>query len=485
LRHITGELLDIHIFEGRVRDHSKAGSISSYTGTDSIGERNTRAQKRHSTPSQKVGYVRQQSTRQHADARYRTNLKGLEFWTVTPEEFLANIGWEQANPHRMLNRKGDLIHPNAEENGRRSDETGSKGSSFEYDRRTHPRYSSDVLPLSPQISLGSPLAQTTSLRSPVRPVPSFALSSASVNRSRSPSPTRSSKHGRQASDLLDIPTRVKKRLQDKLRGDRSDKSAFSSRAHSPTRSEIIPISITTEENEIPRSTARDQPPLRLNIDMLTRIPTLSARQLEPLSAFQPDRKRELARTRARQLSLGVTTRAMLSDFNEEGQHSPIMACHHLMNTINTLNTSLTTCIDQQYPTTMKCITKTLEDLETRQTAISNQVQSSLAKTRTETSTQISEIANEQTSTLLLQLKAVEDKMDGLEYRTNSGWTHEKTLHLMYLLLEYIVMIVLWHVWVLISALRLVKRFVVGGWMIWWGIITGLVHVVRWLFFLPA
>lgn len=484
VRRITGEHLDTHIFEGRLRDHSKAGSLSSYPGADSVGEGRTRGQKRRgSPPNGAKGHVRQQSSRHHADARYRTNQKGLEHWTITPEEYLANISWEQANPHRMVNRKGELIHPVNEDHERRSDGTGSKGSSFEYDRRTHPRYSSDGFPLSPQVSLGSPLAQTTSLRSPIRPVPSFAMSSTSVNRSRSPSPTRSNKHTRQASDL---PARVRKRFQEKFRGEKGDKGTISSRVHSPTRSDIgPPPAICTDEQEIPRSMKPTyHAPLRLDIDILRRRPTLPPRPLS-LSLHRPEHKRELARTRARQLSIGITTRGMLPDPLQEKQHGPIAACHHLINTINTLNNSLTTCFDQTYPTAMKSTTRTLEDLETRQNAIATQVQSSLAKTRTETSTQISEIASEQTSTLLLQLKAVEDKMDGLEYRTNSGWTHEKTLRLIYLLLEYVVMVVLWHVWVLISALRLAKRLIVGGWAIWWAVIMGLIHFLRWLFFLPA
>jgi len=482
VRRISGEQLDTNVLDGRTRDHSKAGSVSSYGATDSVDGR-TRAHKRHSSPAQSGrGHTRQQSSRHHAESRYRTNQKGLEFWTITPEEYIANRTWQQANPHRMVNRKRELVHPPSDDHERRSDGAGSKGSSFDYDRRTHPRYSSDGIPLSPQISAGSPLlAHTSSLRSPLRTVPSFAMSSTSINRSRSPSPTRSGKHARQSSELLDIPTRVRKRLQDKIRGERGDRSEVSTRAHSPTRSDIIPINITREDGEPKPS----HPPLRLDIDILSRRPTIHRRHLRPLSPFIPERKRELTRTRARQLSIGITTRNMLPDPLQDKQRNPISTCHQLMDTLYTLNNSITTFYDQTLPTAMKNVTKTLEDLESRQTSIANQVQSSLAKTRTETSVQISEIANEQTSTLLLQLKAVEDKMDGLEYRTNSGWTHEKTLHLMYLLLEYVVMVVLWHVWVLISALRMVKRLVVGGWMIWWGIIMGLIHFVRWLFFLPA
>lgn len=485
VRRISGEQLDTHILEGRTRDHSKAGSTSSYAGTDSLADSKTRGNKRHSSPAQSGrGHVRQQSSRHHAE-RYRTNLKGLEYWTISPEEFLANFGWQQVNPHRMINRNRELIHPLTEDE-RKSDGATSKGSSFEYERKGHPRYSSDgPPPLSPQISLGSPLARTTSLRNPLRTVPSFAMSSTSVNRSRSPSPTRSSKHTRQTSDLLDIPTRVRKRIQDRIRGDRGDRSGLSTQAHSPTRSDIIPITVTTDNHPSKSLSKASQLPLRLDIDILSRRPTFVARHTRPLSPFQFERKRELARTRARQLSIGITARAILRDPLEEKPHGPIAACNQLMDTINTLNTSLTTCFNQTHPNAMKAVTKTLDDLESRQSEIANQVQSSLIKTRTETAVQIAEIANEQTSTLLLQLKAVEDKMDGLEYRTNSGWTHEKTLRLMYLVLEYVVMVVLWHVWVLISALRLVKRIVVGGGMIWWGLIMGLIHFVRWLFFLPA
>src|SRR6202035_5221708 len=112
----------------------------------------------------------------------------------------------------------------------------------------------------------------------------------------------------------------------------------------------------------------------------------------------------------------------------------------------------------------------------------NKVSSSLTKTRTETAVKIAEIASEQTSTLLLQLKAVEDKMDALEYRTNSGWTHEKTLHLVFLLLEYIVMVVLWHLWVFISVLRYGKRFIYGVAGVLWGVVMGVIGLMRWMFF---
>ena len=129
------------------------------------------------------------------------------------------------------------------------------------------------------------------------------------------------------------------------------------------------------------------------------------------------------------------------------------------------------------------LSTSLSTLESRQTQVANQVQSALTKTRTQTAVKIADIAAEQTSTLLLQVKAVEDKMDALEYRTNSGWTHEKTLRLVFLVLEYIVMVVLWHLWVLLSVLRLAKKIVWGVWIVVWGIIAGIFHFVGWLFFM--
>jgi hypothetical protein len=154
-----------------------------------------------------------------------------------------------------------------------------------------------------------------------------------------------------------------------------------------------------------------------------------------------------------------------------------------MGNINGLNETLTTSFEQMYPKVTAELITTLSNLEERQAEVAKQVQSSLTKTRTETAVNISDIASEQTSTILLQLKAVEDKMDALEYRTNTGWTHEKTLHLLFLVLEYIVMVVLWHLWVLLSVLRLGKQAIWGVWAIFWGIVTGIIHVIRWLFFL--
>ena len=238
VRQKSGEQLDIRLLEGRTRASSKAVSLSSFGATDSIGEGRTRGSKRHSSPVQpsSKGHTRQKGSRYHAD-RFLTTQKGLEYWTITPEEFLANLAWQQANPHRMVNRKGELIHPQIDEE-RRSDGVGSNTSSFEYDRKLYNRYSSDGGPLSPQISLGSPLAKAQSPKSPLRNVPSFAPSSAPVTRSRSPSPVRgAAKHARQTSDLLDIPTRVRKKIQDKIKG---DKSGLSSRTHSPNRSDTLP-----------------------------------------------------------------------------------------------------------------------------------------------------------------------------------------------------------------------------------------------------
>jgi hypothetical protein len=154
-----------------------------------------------------------------------------------------------------------------------------------------------------------------------------------------------------------------------------------------------------------------------------------------------------------------------------------------MNKFHDLDRSLTTSFEHDFPQATSDLLNVLTTLESRQTQISNQASSSLTKTRTETAVKIAEIASEQTSTLLLQLKAVEDKMDALEYRTNSGWTHEKTLHLVFLLLEYIVMVILWHLWVLISVLRYGKRFVYGVWALFWWIVMGIIGVVRWMIFL--
>jgi hypothetical protein len=174
---------------------------------------------------------------------------------------------------------------------------------------------------------------------------------------------------------------------------------------------------------------------------------------------------------------------MLDKDNRNADSLPFASCQRLMGTIESLQKSLTTSVEENYPKAISDLTTTLSTLEYRQGLLAHEVQSSLTKTRTETSVKIADIASEQTSTLLLQLKAVEDKMDALEYRTKSGWTHEKTLHLVFLVLEYIVMVVLWHLWVLLSILRLGKRVVVGGWFVIWAVVAGIIRFIRWLFFI--
>jgi hypothetical protein len=490
VRRISGEELDIAILESRTRDSSKAGSVSSFGGTDSIGEGRTRGRKRHSSPIQPAqrGHIRQQSSRHHADRFRPSHQSGLENWSVTPEEFLANFGWQQLNQHRMINRRKELIHPPTEDE-RRSDGVSSITSSFEYDRKAMGRYSSDGAPLSPQvsmgtplgISIGSPLARSTSAKAGIRNVPSFAMSSNSLTRSRSPSPVRDAKHTRQTSDLLELPQRVAKKLSHKIKGDRS---GVSSRAPSPVRSETVPTtSAITEDGQIPKRSSTLPQPLRLDINILARRPTIMRRQNNPASLHQAESKRELLRTRARLTATGITTRAMLQNDTPNADLQPIASCFQLMGNINGLNKTLTTSFEQIYPKATAELITTLSNLEERQAEIAKEVQSSLTKTRTETTVSISDIASEQTSTILLQLKAVEDRMDALEYRTNTGWTHEKTLHLLFLVLEYIVMVVLWHLWVLLSVLRLGKQAIGGVWAIFWGIVTGIIHVIRWLFFL--
>lgn len=484
VRRLSGEPLDTHFLEGRTRESSKAGSVSSFAATDSsLGEgRTSRGRKRHSSPVQppQRGHTRQQSSRhQHAE-RYRMLPKGLENWSLTSEEVLSNYAWQQSNPNRMINRHYQLINPPTDDE-RRSDGVASKSSSFEY---TRARYSSETVPLSPQVSHGSPLGRTTSAKAThLRNVPSFAMSSTSVNRSRSPSPVRgNSKHTRQTSDLLDIPQRVRKKIQNRIKGDRS---GVSSRAHSPTRSETVPLSHSIQEDldtsKTPRAVTMPNN-LRLDIDVLARRPTISRRPKPAISTQETESKRELARTRARLISTGVTTRAMLPS-QESTSILPIMSCQNLMNKFHDLDRSLTASFEHDFPQATSDLLSVLSTVESRQTQISNKVSSSLTKTRTETAVKIAEIASEQTSTLLLQLKAVEDKMDALEYRTNSGWTHEKTLHLVFLLLEYIVMVVLWHLWVLISVLQYGKRAIYGVWGILWGIVMGSIRLVRWMFFL--
>ena len=482
VRRQSGEQLDIRLLEGRTRDSSKARSISSFGVADSMGESRTRGRKRHSSPVQPPsrGHIRQQGSRHHAD-RFLTIPKGLEYWSISPEEFLADVGWQQANPHRMVNRRNELINPPPDEE-RRSDGVASATSSFEYDRKAHRRYSSDGGPLSPQMSLGSPLAKTPSIKSPLRNVPSFAMSSASLTRSRSPSPTRgSNKHYRQTSDLLDIPQRVRKKLQEKIKGDRS---GVSSRTHSPNRSDTAPSHPSTMGEvdlvKTPRSSTFPAN-MRLNMDIIARRPTISRRPRNLIFPFQQDEtRRELARTRARLASTGITSRAM---FDKDIRTTSIAQCQALMGTIAGLNRTLTASFEQDHPKATIDLSTTLSTLESRQTQLANQVQSALTKTRTQIGVKIADIAAEQTSTLLLQVKAVEDKMDALEYRTKSGWTHERTLHLVFLVLEYIVMVVLWHLWVLLSVLRLAKQIIWVLWIVVWGIIAGIRHFVGWLFFI--
>ena len=477
VRRHSGEQLDIRLLEGRTRDSSRLLGV-----TDSMGDGRTRGLKRHSSPVQPTsrGHIRQQGSRHHAD-RFRTSPKGLEYWSITSEEFLADFAWRQANPHRIVNRRNELINPPADEE-RRSDGVASVTSSFEYDRKAHNRYSSDGGQLSPQISLGSPLAKTQSLKSPLRNVPSFAMSSPSLTGSRSPSPTRgSNKHNRQTSDLLDIPQRVRKKLQDKIKGERS---GVSSRTHSPNRSDSAPshsgVIAEVDLGKPPRSSTFPEN-LRLDMDILARIPTVSRRPRNSIfSSQQSETRRDLARTRARLASTGIMTSAIL---DKDTRSTSIAQCQALMGTVTGLNRTLTTSFEEDHPKATTDLSGTLSNLESRQTQLANQVQSALTKTRTQIAVKIADIAAEQTSTLLLQVKAVEDKMDALEYRTKSGWTHEKTLRLVFLLLEYIVMVVLWHLWVLLSVLRFAKQIVWVGWIVIWGIIAGIRHFVGWLFFM--
>ena len=481
VRQKSGEPFDVRLLEGRTRDSSNVRSISSFVGAESVGDGRARGNKRHSSPVQPPsrGHIRQQGSRHHADRFRTTTQKGLEFWTVTPEEILADFGWQQANPHRMVNRRGELINPNMDEE-RRSDGVGSNTSSFEYERKALSRYSSDGGPLSPQISLTSPPAKTPSIKSPLRNVPSFAMSSASLTRSRSPSPVRgAAKHNRQTSDLLEIPTRVRKKIQDKIKG---EKSGGSSRQHSPNRSDTMPPTSGITEVNLAKTTRSSTFPanMRLNIDALPLRPTVNRRRVSIFPYQESERRREHARTRARLASTGISARAILS---KGTQITSVIRCQTLMGTIAGLNRSLTTSFEHDHSKAITDLTTTLSNLESRQTQLANRVQSALTKTRTETEVKIAEIAAEQTSTLLLQVKAIEDKMDALEYRTKSGWTHEKTLHLVFLVLEYIVMVILWHLWLLLSVLRLSKRVFWGVWIVVWGIINGIIHLIGWLFFM--
>jgi hypothetical protein len=216
------------------------------------------------------------------------------------------------------------------------------------------------------------------------------------------------------------------------------------------------------------------------MDVLHRRATISSprKSIAPLQA-EPV-KRDLARTRARLASTGITARAMLS---KDSSTTAITKCYALVGTINDLHRSINTSFEQQHPKAVADTNAMLSGLESRQAQIGNQVQSALAKTRGQISPEIGDIAHEQTSTLLLQVKAVEDKMDALEYRTKSGWTHEKTLHVVFLVLEYIVMVVLWHLWLLLSVLRVAKKIVAGVWVVVWGIVMGIYYLIQWLFFM--
>ena len=475
VRRQSGEQLDTRLLEGRIRDSPKA---SSFGGNDSLGEGRTRGRKRHSSPAQTIprGHIRQQGSRHHAD-RFRTSRSGLEYWSITPEEFFANITWQQANPHRMVNRRNELIKPYPDEE-QRSDGGASIKSSFEYERKVHNRYSSDGGPLSPQLSLGSPLAMTLSSKAPPRNIPSFAGSSTSLVCSRSPSPVRgSNKQIRPTSDLLDIPQRVRRKLRDKIKG---DKSEVSGGADSPNRSDTTPAHPAASDIDL--LPALRSFPVNMRLDM-TVLPRQQARPYRPKNSNSPSQqtvtRRDLKRTRARLASAGITARALLKDHC----NTSIARCQTLLGTLSSLNRSIMTSFEYDFPKTIADLTTTLSNLESRQTQVANQVQFALTKTRTQTAVKIADIAAEQTSTLLLQVKAVEDKMDALEYRTKSGWTHEKTLNLAFLVLEYIVLVVLLHLWALISVLRLAKQIVWGVWIVACGIVAGIVQFMEWLFFM--
>jgi hypothetical protein len=168
---------------------------------------------------------------------------------------------------------------------------------------------------------------------------------------------------------------------------------------------------------------------------------------------------------------------------KDTQTTSISKCQQLMGTIAGLNRSLTTSMEEDHVKATTDLSTTLSALESRQSQVANQVQNALTKTRSQIGVKIADIAAEQTSTLLLQIKAVEDRMDALEYRTKSGWTHEKTLHLLFLVLEYIVSVILWCLWVLLSVLRMGKQIVWGVWLAVWTVVGGIIQFVRWLFFM--
>ena len=486
VRRQSGELLDLRIFQanGRPRESSKAGSLSSFGGNDSLLDGVTKESKRHSSPIQtpQRGHVRQQSSKHHAD-RFRSSMRGVEYWTIKPEELLADMGWQQVNPHKMVDRWNKPIHPPPlGSDDDKTDGIGSATSSFEYDRKGHRRYSSDGGLLSPQSSVGISLSKSNSSRIPT--VPSFAMSSASLARSRSPSPVRGTpgkpSHTRQTSDFLDVPRQVRKRIQEKIKG---DKTPLSSRAHSPTRSVTPSLTSLNIENDMAKlARASTLPPtLRLDMEILKKRRSTIASRRTPMSARAPDGRRELARTRARLISVGIRARHFVS--NDNNRITPIDKCHRLMGKISGLNRSVNSSLHHDYVQASTDLESSLSALESQQTQLSEQVHSALQTTRTQIAVQIADIAAEQTSRLLLQVKAVEDKMDALEYRTNSGWTHEKTLHLVFLVLEYIVMVVLWHLWLLLSVLRIAKQAVGLVWMALWFVVVGVVRLIRWLFFL--
>jgi hypothetical protein len=161
----------------------------------------------------------------------------------------------------------------------------------------------------------------------------------------------------------------------------------------------------------------------------------------------------------------------------------ISNCQVSMGRINALNRSITASSKHDIPGEAETLSARLSDLEAQQGKVGDELSSALTKTWHETEDEVNKLLNEQTDVLLLQVKAIEDKMDALEYRTKSGWTHEKTLHLVFLVLEYVVMVVLWHLWLLLSVVRLAKQIVWGIWIGFWGLVTGIIQLVRWLLFL--
>jgi hypothetical protein len=498
-RRQAGEYLDTRLLEGSKRPDS-IDSDSSILEGGSLSRTRSTASATRNTPSytqagpvlskqQRAGegHGRQGSSRGHHADRFRTvELHGYEFWNVSPEEVIADFPWQQANPHRLVNRRGELINPVSSEEEKRSDGFASNTSSFEFERKSFQgRYSLDGGPLSPQVSIGSPLFKSQSLRgNGIRPIPSFAISSSSLTRSRSPSPVRN-KHSRQTSDLLDISRSVRRRLTDKIMKVDKDRSPRPSRSHSPARAETAPNhnrSSTFLEglpfsSKAPRATTIPHD-LRLDIDILSKPRSSTIIRSPKLSSITYDSgaKRDLCRTLARVLSSGIIAHALLTDST-----TPLTKANNLLGRISGLNRTLTS---HELPSdALNPIMESLANLSTEQTHLLTRVQSTLHKARTETHSSITEIATTQTGTLLLQLKAIEDKMDALEYRTKRVWTHEKTLRVMFLVLEYVVMVVLWHLWLFLSVLRVVRWGVMGIWLVFWGFVVGAVRFVRWLLFL--